>query len=173
MPAIPKPSKTKRAEGNRSKLAKRKTSRDPVGIGLPRPPPYLNEVELGMWKDTVQSLPVGLVTRADEAMLERFVKAWSKYRRLDQQIENMGDMLKSPHGWIRNPLCAQQAECDRVMHKCAQELGLSPAARARLSTPEAAIESPLAILLGPDADPNGAWLTQTSKHIDLETLENG
>jgi P27 family predicted phage terminase small subunit len=155
----PKPKKIKILEGNRRKVAKAKINHDPQGIGQPREPVHLNPEEQRLWWEIVTSLPVGLLSRADETMLERMAVAWCRFRQVHATIEKTGLLVQSPMGPIRNPLLVVEKAAAVEMHSCGSELGLSPVARARLSAPDTVNSDPMALLLGPDEDPNGAWST--------------
>lgn len=155
----PKPSMIKELEGNRSKLGRAHLRPDARGIGVPRPPVYLTADQRALWADIVASLPVGLLSRADEQVLERMVVAWSRYRECQIKITASGLLIQSPQGPIRHPLLVTQARADREMHAAGEVLGLSPAARARLSASESPEDDPMALLLGEDGDPDGAWAT--------------
>jgi P27 family predicted phage terminase small subunit len=153
----PKPAKIKILEGNRRKVAKAKIGTDPRGIGLPRLPMHLNQEEQRLWVVITGSLPVGLLSQADESMLERMAVAWCRFRQVHATIEKTGLLVQSPMGPIRNPLLVVEKAAALEMHSCGSELGLSPVARARLSAPDTVNEDPMALLLGPDENPDGAW----------------
>ena len=154
----PKPSAIKIAEGNRRKVAKADIRQDPRGLGRPRLPPGLSEVETRLWLDVVASLPVALLSRADEGALERHAVAWAEFRDLQGKIRKTGHLVQSPQGPIRNPLLIAREKATREMHMSGEVLGLSPVARARLAATETAENDPMELLLGMDGE-NGAWST--------------
>ena len=134
----PKPKQIKIAEGNRRKVAIDKIPDEPKGIGVPRMPLHLSAEERKIWADIVASLPVGLLTRADELILERMAVATWRFRRTTAMIDKTGDLVQTPQGPMRNPLLVVQSTADKAMHAAGSELGLSPVARARLAAPNAA-----------------------------------
>jgi len=154
-----KPSELKRLEGNRAKLGVARIKTDPRGKGRPRPPPGMSGDALELWADVVASLPEALLSRADEAALETFARAWSTYREADARIEGNGLLVATPNGDVPNPLLRIRDKALDQMHKIGGVLGLSPVARARLASndPLGGEIDPLALLLG--GDPNGAWST--------------
>jgi P27 family predicted phage terminase small subunit len=154
-----KPTQIKILEGNRGKFAKASLKPDPRGIGQPRMAAHLTKKERELWQDVVASLPVGLLSRADEQALERMAVAWAEYRDAKETIRKTGKLVHSPQGPVRNPLFVIRNQAERAMHQAGEVLGLSPVARARLSAPDTANDDPMALLLGPDGDPNGAWST--------------
>ena len=126
-------------------------------------PTGLTEEEVKIWWDTVNSLPDGLLTGADNSVLERFVRAYARYRRILAQIDFLGEMIKSPRGWKLNPLVAVLEKTETEMHRTSNLLGLSPVSRARLAAPEKKIESPMSLLLDNDAT-EGPWLKPGNGH---------
>jgi P27 family predicted phage terminase small subunit len=154
-----KPALIKKLEGNRGKFAKSQVREDTPGIGHPRPPEGLTEPERALWVSIVRSLPVGLLTRADEAALERMAVAWAEYRQVQALVRKSSLMVQSPRGPVYNPLLLVREKAAREMHLAGEVLGLSPVSRARLIASEAPDDDPMALLLGPDGDPTGSWAT--------------
>lgn len=153
-----KPSKVKQMEGNRSKVAQSVIVIDPPGKGRPKMPPDLSDLEQEMWVDVVASLPSGLLTNADNAVLERFVTAWARFRAARRLIAETGILVQTKMGIQRNPALVVLNNASREMHMAGGEIGLSPVARARLASAEHPWDDdPMAQLLGDDED--GAWRT--------------
>ena|SRR5882672_6960711 len=154
-----KPKTLKLLEGDRSKVGKANIPDEPQGLGRPRVPLHLAADERKLCADIVASLPVGLLTRADEATLERMAVAWARYRSATLQIRRSGLLIKTRYGKVRNPLLVVQNVAAKEMHAAGSELGLSPVARARMTTAGLENDDPMALLLGMDDDPAGAWST--------------
>ena len=153
-----KPRAIKRLEGNRRKVARAELEKEePRGMGRPRLPVHLSTEERRLWSDVVSSLPSDLLSQADEAVLERFVVAWAEFRDAHVKITKTGTLVQSPQGPIRNPLLTVRHQAAREMHLAGGEIGLSPVARARLTTEGREEDDPMALLLGDDLDPAGAW----------------
>lgn len=155
----PKPSQIKILEGNRSKVAVANLGPDLRGISSPRVPLHLSADERKLWADVVASLPVGLLSRADETILERFAVAWARFREAGRLIAKSGLLVQSPQGPIRNPLLVVQNACAKELHAAGSDLGLSPVARARMSQIGSEGDDPMALLLGMEGDADGAWAT--------------
>jgi P27 family predicted phage terminase small subunit len=145
------------AEGNRNKVAVDKIKHEPAGIGRPRMPPGLSADEEELWLDTVASLPVGLLSRADEGGLEGFACYWALYRECRRVLAQDGMVIPTKAGAIRHPLIPVMNQAAKIMNMFGGNLGLSPVARARLAQPDRWRDDPLALLLGDDGDPDGAW----------------
>ena len=153
-----KPSELKKLEGNRAALGQGKIMTDPRGKGRPRPPPGLSGEALGLWRDVVSSLPEQLLTRADEGALEGFAVAWQTMREANRRIDGNGLVISTPAGDRENPFLRIRDKAIDQIVKLGGVLGLSPVARARLASRDPiGDEDPLALLLGADGDPDGAW----------------
>ena len=142
-----------------NKLGRARITEDPKGVGEPTVPANLNEEQAKLFRHCLGSLPPEILTSADEAMLEGFAVAWARFRQADDQILRTGLLVQSPSGPIRNPLLIVSEKSADLIHKLGGQLGLSPVARARLTTVSAGEEDPMAQLLGDDLDPTGAWST--------------
>ncbi len=160
----PKPALLKRLEGNRAQRGRASIREDPPGHGRPSVPLTLTPEEQLLHAHVLRSLPDGLLTMADDGILERYVSAWGDFRELRDKIQRTGWLVQSPNGPIRNPLCVLLNAARKEMHASGSELGLSPAARARLTNVEMAEHDPMELLLGMDDDPAGAWSTRKAKN---------
>lgn len=199
----PKPTAIKLAEGNRRKVATAKLTNDVKGKGAPRVPDYLSPDEARIYRDVLAALPAGLLTRADESVIERYAVAYARWREVqrllcefdinsayrkknlpgrpgaqDGQPDDSGApdddrgvsaaiaavsryLVLTPQGLVRNPLLAIQDKAERAMHVAGEAIGLSPVARARLASPDnTGDDDPMALLLGMDGAPDGAWQTE-------------
>jgi P27 family predicted phage terminase small subunit len=154
-----KPTAIRKLEGMRGHAPLPKD--EPMPIGRPRAPNHLSPEAQARWLDIVESLPVELLTRADETTLERAAKAWAMYREAAVKLDASGLLVKGLHGdAVKNPLLAVLRQASQDLDRCSWALGLSPAARTRITTPEKASEDPLALLLGPEGN---AWRTDGKK----------
>lgn len=155
-----KPAIIKVLEGNRRKVGKARIGVDPAGLGRPQPPIGLTEIERGLWEEVVGSLPKNLLSRADNAILERFCIAWARFRDCQSKIKATGLLVQSPQGPVRNPLLVAQNAAAKEMHATGGELGLSPVARARLNTTTPpGEEDPLDYLMGMgEGESNSDWM---------------
>jgi|SRR6187399_273995 len=148
-----KPALIRQLEGNRSK---RDIPNEPSGQGLPVCNPNLTSDEQRFWWAIVDCLPPGLLTRADEQAIERMAVAWSRFWDCREKIAQLGLIVKGPNGPQRNPLLIIERDAREEMHRAGEVLGLSPAARARITTEDATgNDDPTEILLG--GIERGAW----------------
>lgn len=95
-----------------------------------------------MWQVTYDSMPVGIYTAADSSTLERFVKAWARWRQCEREIKKrvLVDVLNK--GWLRE----QRFAADEL-YRLGNQLGLSPIARTHLTTEGKEDADPLELLL--------------------------
>jgi P27 family predicted phage terminase small subunit len=149
-----KPSKIKEIEGNRSKIAIASFKTDPRGNGFPNMPPRFTALEEELWMDVTESLPDGILSAADTAILERFVTAWARHREARIKLQETGLLVRSATGPIRNPLLVVINQAAREMHAAGAELGLSPVSRARLADGESYGHDPMNWLLDHEDDPD-------------------
>jgi P27 family predicted phage terminase small subunit len=149
-----KPALIRALEGNRGKRPM--PTNELVGVGAPQPPAHLTEDQRARWQDVVASLPEGLLSRADEQVLERMAVAWAAFRQACMTITQAGLITRGANGEpVRNPLLIVRASAATEMNACGMLLGLSPLARVRLSSPERVDDDPLELLLGPQKKPWG------------------
>ena len=144
----PKPSVIKQREGNRSKVGRAKIRDDPRGKGRPTVPQHLSADERMLWAHVIRSLPIELLTMADDGVLERYAVAWNTFRQANALIDKDNLTVRSPQGDKPNPLLAVRNVAAKEMHAAGSDLGLSPAARARLSLAVGDAEDPMSLLLG-------------------------
>lgn len=77
---------------------------------------------------------VAIVTELDRAAIAVYCTAWARWLHAEQQIPSTGgEVVSSPNGFpVLNPWRSVANGASREMHAKLAELGLSPAARARL-----------------------------------------
>jgi P27 family predicted phage terminase small subunit len=146
MPVI-KSARTKKMEGNRARAGKASIRKNPIVYGHLEPPEHLSGEERRIWDETIRSLPENMATKADSVLMERYVVATARWREMHIEIGVLGNLLRSPRGFIKNPLLGSMRDLGTEMHRCQIELGLTPASRARLAAPEKAEESPMSLLM--------------------------
>jgi P27 family predicted phage terminase small subunit len=170
----PKPAQIKELEGNREKLGRNRIKANPAGIGAPEPPKTLSAKALGLWHRVVSSLPVGLLTQADEGHLERYAVAWTEFQETCLLIRKEGMRVERFRmsqkgvlvsvGLVLNPLIQAREMAAREMHRAGADLGLSPVSRARMTAADSVGSDPMELLLGADMNPDGAWSTPAQGH---------
>lgn len=141
-----KPAVIRKLEGNRARTP---IPREIEAVGRPRCPERLSAVEKAIWRDVVASLPIEMLTGADEQVLERMAIAWATFREADDKLKASSLLVKGQFGnVVRNPLLIIRKQAAEEMETCGQALALSPMARTRITAPEDQDRDPLALLLG-------------------------
>lgn len=141
-----KPAAIREMEGNRGH---RPIPNEVKAFGKPKLPENFTEAEREVWNDLVRTIPKRILTEADQQVMERMSIAWASYRQLSALIRQSGPLAKGATGSpILNPLWRARALAAHEMHKCGEQLGLSPIARTRLTEPSKDEDDPLEQLLG-------------------------
>ena len=157
----PIPSAVKAVQGNKAKLGKARIKVDPKGVGKPSVPPGLSADARRLWAHVVGSLPDEVLSKADDAALEIFARAWARYRKAVSQVDRTSLVVQSKNGPVKNPLLNVINQAETVMLRAAAELGLTPAARARLATTAPRSDDTMKVLMG-DELASGGWSIPSS-----------
>lgn len=100
---------------------------------LPEPPDYLTDAQKERWRELVASIDSNL-RPADASTLERAAIAWATLRETTTTINRVGHLIKRGDRFEENPLIAVRDHAARALASVSTELGLSPTARARMTT---------------------------------------
>src|SRR4051812_29239780 len=112
-----KPTKIRKLEGMRGHAPLPEAEPEPVG--RPRQPRHLSAEAQARWRDIVESLPVELLTRADDATLERAAQAWAVYRETAVKLDASGLLVKGRMGEaIKNPLLSIMRQASADLDRC-------------------------------------------------------
>lgn len=129
----PKPTALKILEGNpgRRAINDREPKYGPLG-----PPPGIvtdDPAALAEWNRLAPGLTANkLLTEADLAMFTVYCTSVGEYRRLTKRILEMGEMIDSPMGEKKNPLCTVRQEAWARVNWCLSQMGFTPAARSKV-----------------------------------------
>ena len=142
------PASIHKLEGNRSH---RPIPRELEPGGKPKPPGYLTADQRACFIAATKSLPAGVLTVADQPTVERMAIAWATFRECAREIAGTGLITKGhDHRPARHPLWIIMRGACEEMERAGSSLGMSPAARTRITAPEPAdLDDPLALLLSP------------------------
>jgi P27 family predicted phage terminase small subunit len=140
----PKPTKLRILEGNRGKrpLPAGEPEPDP---SMPSPPDFLGEYALEVWNLLAPKLSeAGILTAVDGLTLAVYCQACQRLREAERAIKTGGTTVASPNGYeIPSPHVSIAKQAMDTMRQYATELGLSPAARPKLSKGETKPDDPL------------------------------
>ncbi len=98
-------------------------------------PTYLTDVNaLAEWRRVVPVLDkLGLITAVDKTALANYCMAFAKVMAAEKEIEEDGITVKGRTGPIKNPAFTVWDASMKQMRAYANEFGLTPAARPKLS----------------------------------------
>jgi P27 family predicted phage terminase small subunit len=81
---------------------------------------------------------LGVLARTDRAVLGLYLDAWLARRDAERSIQSLGLILNTTLGGVKtNPAAAVASTSRALMLRILAELGLTPTARARLTSPVA------------------------------------
>ena len=129
----PTPSARLRLVGSRE-LEKRQDEPKPE-LGAPSPPAWLSREAKAEWKRVTPELTrVGVLAQIDRSILVGYVESWSDFHAAVKAVRDSGTTFATPNGSIaKHPNVTVMNESRVAFLRFAQELGLSPSARARLA----------------------------------------
>jgi len=100
-------------------------------------PPELSARQVTIWKSAIENTPRGLLRHLDGSLLRTWVVACSRYEEAEAMLQKYGMVIKSPEKGIpiQSPYMAILNRQALIMMKAGAELGFSPSARTRISSP--------------------------------------
>ena len=142
-----KPPELKAIEGGRDRADRRKVP--VVDVPVPRSPlgnppaaAFLTAREKEGWHDVGSELPPGLLRSVDKYVLAAFCRAVALSDEASQKLRASSLLLKTPSGAVQQSPYVGMINRQAVIIKAlAAELGLSPAARTRISMGDAGEEN--------------------------------
>ena len=138
MPGPPKkPTALKKLMGN--------PGRHPLPVNEPQPAPALPPCPKGLsaaarkeYKRTGKRLlACGLMTNLDGALLAGFAACWARWLEAEAELLRSGPIVRSPNGYpMMSPFLVVANQCLKQIRLFANEFGMSPASRTRVSAAE-------------------------------------
>jgi P27 family predicted phage terminase small subunit len=130
----PKPTSQKLLEGNPGKRPIRGREPQPPR-SQPSCPAHLSASAKAEWKRLAQSLNgIGLLTQADRAVLAAYCQAYGRWVEAERRLAETPMLLKTPAGYVQpSPWLGIANKQVELMTRLMAEIGLTPAARSRLS----------------------------------------
>jgi P27 family predicted phage terminase small subunit len=117
----------------------------------------LSSAELAEFKHVLETAPMVLLTGCDQRLIENYCVAVAAAREAAEKLSKTGKLIAGANGPTINPFWKLWRQASNDARMMGNELGLSPAARARLSVEPEKPQDPMELLLGDDMDPAGAW----------------
>lgn len=108
---------------------------------LPRCPDHLMPAARKEWRRLATPMfRAGVLTLADRAALAAYCQAYGRWVEAEEKLQSSPALLKTPSGAIQqSPLISIANKQQELMGRYMAELGLTPAARARLDLPTPAV----------------------------------
>lgn len=100
---------------------------------LGEPPATLSDREKATWNEIASAME-GIYSAADRHILEAFCVTFWRWRDVHERLAQTGDLVKSGGKVQRNPLFVPYNQLATTMRGLGGDLGLSPAARARIGS---------------------------------------
>ncbi len=112
-------------------------------------PADFTETERAIWRQVIECMPPGIITRADSGMLESYCRAKATVAKADAELARIGWLVKGRQGEaVKNPWSTIRAQAAKEQHRAAVELGLTPQSRVRLvGQGGKEMDDPLALLV--------------------------
>lgn len=146
----PKPTAIKKLEGTYRKDRAPAAEMDPHK-GIPARPAYLSKLAAAEWDRVVPQLAeLGVLTLVDGGVLEGYCSNYGIAVAMQLKADKT-PIVKTPFGPKTNPAVGEARKAWALARQYAAELGLSPAARTRVSAPPKPTEEDKteAFLFGP------------------------
>ncbi|WP_163830737.1 phage terminase small subunit P27 family [Spartinivicinus ruber] len=133
----PKPTQQKLLAGNPGKRALNQNEPSYGALANVDPPAWLDATATELWGYLAPKLiKSGVLTEVDFHNLEIFCVAYARWRTAEAAIEQHGIMVTDINGnFKKNPACTVANEAIKQVDSYGAKLGLDPASRTRLSTP--------------------------------------
>jgi len=131
----PTPTKFKLLRGNPGKRPIREDEPE-LTVGLPEPPPYLDEVARTEWFRIGPELAqAGVMTTADVTAFAAYCESWSRYRRSMDQVNATDEILKAKSGYpMVNPYLSVATKALQACQSFWAEFGMTPSSRTRVGS---------------------------------------
>lgn len=145
----PKPTATKRLQGNPGKRALNQAEPAPP-VETPTIPPHLDNEAVAEWHRLAPLLIAeGLLTQLDRAALSALCQAWGRYCQAEAALKEHGPVVRSPNGFpIQNPWLSIANTALKQLSAWLAEFGLTPSSRSRVKRGDGQAEAdPLADFL--------------------------
>ena len=134
----PKPTAVRRRDGNPGKRAWNDAEPVPPE-GLPDCPEHLSVIAADEWHRVARTLyDMGVLTTIDRAVLAAYCQAYGRWVEAERKLQETPQIFKTPSGYVQqSPWLGIANKALDQMGRCMVELGMTPAARSRVSISQA------------------------------------
>ncbi len=146
----PKPSAIRRRDGNPGKRGYNQAEPVPPE-GVPTCPEHLSPVAQEEWHRLAQTLhDMGVFTTVDRAALAAYAQCYGRWVEAEERLRETPTLFKTPSGYVQqSPWLGISNRQLELMGRYMTELGMTPAARSRISVDP--IPEPPLLVNGPSA----------------------
>lgn len=140
----PEPTELKKLKGNPGKRPLNENEPQPdIADKCPEPPAYMPKYAKQEWRYQAQKLwKIGLFTKIDRGVFIAYCMAWNRFREAEDEIaaiikggQKNALMIQTKNGnYVHNPAVSISKGALEDLVKYAQQLGMTPSARTRIST---------------------------------------
>lgn len=138
-----KPSQLKKLQGTyRKDRAAPREMEPPKCNHIPNAPAHMERDAARVWRKVCKTLfDLDMLYKVDFEQLELYCYLYARAKKAEAQIREMGEVIteKNVYGHdkhVKNPWLSIQKECIVECNKIAQQFGLTPSARTRVSMPK-------------------------------------
>lgn len=103
--------------------------------GVPKCPTILDKVGRAEWRRVTAEM-TELLTLCDMAELAAYCSCWSRFVKLEKQVQAEGEIVKTRQGRQRNPTLLALNKCLMDLRAFAGDFGFNPVARSRVVKPD-------------------------------------
>ena len=104
---------------------------------VPKCPAWLDDYAKEEWDRVILSLSgMGILSADDRSLIVAYCAAWSDFRLASEILDRDGFTSSGKYGIVRHPLVTVKSDATKRLLRLAQQFGLSPSARSRISTGE-------------------------------------
>lgn len=130
----PTPTAIKQLEGNPGKR--------PLNENEPKPrkkaptcPKWLEPEAKKEWRRLSKQMEgIGVLTEVDMATFAAYCQAYARWKEAEEFISLHGTYMKTPSGYVQQiPQVAVAQSYFKIMERCAEQFGLTPASRSRIT----------------------------------------
>ena len=147
----PTPTAIKELEGNPGKRKINEAEPKPEKKAPPCPK-WLEPEAKKEWRRLSKQLEqIGVLTEVDQAAFASYCQAYARWKAAEEFITSHGYVSMTPAGYVQQlPHVSISQTYQKIMNRCAEQLGLTPSSRSRLiaGEPGGSIKDDMEDLLG-------------------------
>ena len=85
---------------------------------------------------------IGILTQVDMAAFAGYCQAYARWKEVEEFITQHGTIVRTPSGyWQQVPQVSIAQTYLKIMNRCAEQFGLTPASRSRIIAAESSTDT--------------------------------